>query len=575
MKFSIVLLLFFTFSFLFRTDQSFDQDLGRHIKLGEIIIRTGQVPKTNLFSYTNGDFPFINTHWLFEVLAYIFAQANALQALLILKIIVILVSVWITLKIIPPQNSALLLPIGFIFLHVLRERLELRPEIFSFLFTALTLFILTKFMDMKQTLDGRYKFVSYWPILILPLIQLIWINIHIYFFIGLILQAIFLIYTGYQYLRFHPKGVNIKLPLIIFILSVLISLLNPNGLQGLLYPLNVTKNYGYTIVENQTMFLLESINFKDPNFLFVKISVGIVILSMVFTLFSRAFDFKNILLTLTGVTLTLLNVRSFPYLVFLSLPATLQNFGVIKLKGLTLSLSLVACILLLFESYSYLNGDYYRFRDDPHKVGLEFEENVKGAVDFILANKLPQPIFNNFDIGSYIIYRGYPQYQVFVDGRPEAYPAQFFTGIYIPAQTDYDNFKEVEKFYGFKTIIFSHTDQTPWAKTFLSAVLKDEVWKLVYIDDFMVVLTKFEASEEKKLTTVNLSNLTPTSYSFDNHLSYLRLGIFLLNNQYPGGVQFVQKALQIFPNSPAANAIMANLTGQAIFWGKSKSKFFW
>src|SRR3990167_2163720 len=58
-----ILLLFFVFSFLFRTDYSFDQDLGRHLKLGEIIIKTGNVPRINLFSYTNPDFPFINTRF--------------------------------------------------------------------------------------------------------------------------------------------------------------------------------------------------------------------------------------------------------------------------------------------------------------------------------------------------------------------------------------------------------------------------------------------------------------------------------------------------------------------------------
>lgn len=65
-----ILLLAFVFSFLFRTDLSFDQDLGRHLKLGEIITQTWNIPKINLFSYTNPDFPFINTHWLFEVWAY-------------------------------------------------------------------------------------------------------------------------------------------------------------------------------------------------------------------------------------------------------------------------------------------------------------------------------------------------------------------------------------------------------------------------------------------------------------------------------------------------------------------------
>ncbi|MDP3733324.1 MAG: hypothetical protein Q8Q91_02165, partial [Candidatus Daviesbacteria bacterium] len=180
-----VLLLIFVFAFLFRTDLSFDQDLGRHLKIGEIILQEGSIPKTNLFSYTNPEFKYVNTHWLFGVMAFIFSQTFGLQALLILKMLVILLSVFLVLKTIPKEKTFFLLPLGFIFLHVLRERLELRPEIFSFLFTASTLYILDRFSKSKSKL-----------IFFLPLIQLLWINTHIYFFVGLILQVIFLFHLN-------------------------------------------------------------------------------------------------------------------------------------------------------------------------------------------------------------------------------------------------------------------------------------------------------------------------------------------------------------------------------------------
>ncbi|MDP3973922.1 MAG: hypothetical protein Q8P92_03755 [Candidatus Daviesbacteria bacterium] len=449
-----ILLLFFVFSFFFKTDTAFDQDLGRHIKLGEIIVQTGQIPKTNLFSYTNPDFPFINTHWLFGVIAYGFSKTIGLQAFLVLKIIIILLSLWLILKIVPPQNYVLLLPIGFIFLHVLRERTALRPEIFSFLFTALTFYILEK---RKTKL-----------FFLLPIIQLIWINTHIYFFVGLMLQTIFLVVKRQ------------KLPAIILGFSLVLSLINPNGISGLLYPLNVTKNYGYTIVENQTLFFLENINFQDPNFIFVKISAVIVGISLFISFIRKQFVIKNILLASAGVGLALMHVRSFPYLVFLSLPAVLQNIGPIRKSILTTMIATVFTILALYESFSYL-------KESP---GLKMAENGKNALDFVINNNLPNPIFNNFDIGSYIIYRGYPKYRVFVDGRPEAYPADFFTNTYIPMQSDYARFKKEEQKWGFKTIVFSHTDQTPWGRNFLQNVVKDPSWETAYIDNFMVVLVK-------------------------------------------------------------------------------------
>ena len=541
-----ILLLIFVFSFLFKTDHSFDQDLGRHIKLGEIILKTKAIPNTNLFSYTNPDFPFINTHWLFEVFVYVWSTSLGFESLLILKIIIFLFSVWLIIKTISKQNQALLLPIGFIFLHVLRERLELRPEIFSFLFTALTLYILEVSLRAKR---GNLLFI-------LPFIQLIWINTHIYFFVGLILQAIFLL-----------KGYCTKILAFVFILSVILSLINPNELKGLLYPLNVNQNYGYTIVENQTMFFLENLKFSDPNFLFVKLSIAITILSMLITSVKRLFNVKNILISLFGLTMALLNVRSFPYLIFLSLPAVLSNFGEIKKNSFTRFLSFITCILLLVESFFYLNGDYYKYKDMDNTVQLKLVESGKNSMDFVIKNDLPGPIFNNFDIGSYLAYRGYPKLKVFVDGRPEAYPKEFFTNIYIPSQYDYSKFKQLEKTLGFNTIIFSHTDQTPWGKNFLQNVVKDQDWRLVYTDDSIIVLLKTEITNQKNLTAIDLNKLNPISYHYNNHLSYLRMGLFLINTQnMESGKQFIDKTLEIFPQDPVANSLYNNQTKNIFFW---------
>ncbi len=553
-----ILLLIFVFAFLFRTDLSFDQDLGRHLKIGEIILQEGSVPKTNLFSYTNPDFKYVNTHWLFGVWAFLFSQAFGLQALLIFKVLAILFSVWLILKTVPKEKAFFLLPLGFIFLHVLRERLELRPEIFSFLFTASTLYILDKFSKSRTKL-----------IFLLPLIQLLWINTHIYFFVGLLLQGI--------YILSHPKGVNLKLMILIFLLSVGASFINPNGLTGFLYPLNVTKNYGYSIVENQTMFLLENINFADRNFLFVKLSIGLAGFIILLGLLRKKFDVKNILLAAFGMTLALLNVRSFPYLVFLTLPAVLNFLPPIKPNKVKNYISLFFALLFLLESFFYLNNNYYKYTDSQYKAGLKFVESAKGAVDFALDNNLPQPFYNNFDIGSYLIYRGFPVYKVFVDGRPEAYPKKFFQEVYIPSQSDFSKFKALEQNLSLETVIFSHTDQTPWGRSFLQAISRDNSYALAFIDDYMVIFVKKTVLEDKRLYEVTPEKITTDAFRFDNHLSYIRMGMFLLNTgQTENGRKFIEKALGVFPSSPTANLLMSQIAPfNPKYQQNSKNLFFW
>lgn len=560
-----ILVLFFIFSFLFKTDTAFDQDLGRHIKLGEIILQSQTVPKTNLFSYTNPDFPFINTHWFFEVFSYIFVQNLGINIYLYFKLAVIIFASFLALKIVSEKNI-FLLPLGFIFAHLLRERTELRPEIFSFLFTAASYYILEQFIVRAKSRT----------IYLLPVIQLIWINTHIYFFVGLALQAIFLLHLTYIYLRTHLEGARLKSLFLISAVSIILSIINPNGIKGLFYPLTVNQNYGYQIVENQTIFFLESIGFSDPNFLFAKISWLIIIFILFAGLIRKKFNISGLLICIFGLALSFLNVRSIPYLFFLSLPVILQPFNNLKSNSFSRVVNYLFAILLLTESFLYLNGDYYKYKDEQYSTGLYEHESVKNGMDFVLKNNLPGPVFNNFDIGSYIFYKGYPQYQVFVDGRPEAYPASFFQEKYIPIQYDYAKFKLAEKEFHFKTVIFSITDQTPWGQNFLKNIVSDKEWKLVYVDDFIVVLTKTNMNTDKSLLEIDLKKITPSNYNFSNHRSYLNLAIFLLNTGHPeSAVLFAESAVRKFDKSPGGNALLYNFSGNINFLDKSKNVFFW
>jgi len=89
----LVLAVFFfilLFSATATTSIDFTQDLGRHLKLGEIIIQTGRVPSTNLFSYTYPQFSFINHHWLSEVIFYVLYHNIHPFSLIVLKTLFVL-----------------------------------------------------------------------------------------------------------------------------------------------------------------------------------------------------------------------------------------------------------------------------------------------------------------------------------------------------------------------------------------------------------------------------------------------------------------------------------------------------
>ena len=70
-----------------------------------------------------------------------------------------------------------------------------------------------------------------------------------------------------------------------------------------------------------------------------------------------------------------------------------------------------------------------------HGIGIGVEDNADRAIRFFNKNDLKGPIYNNYNIGNYVEYRLYPSEKVFVDGRPEGYPKEFFEKEYYPAET--------------------------------------------------------------------------------------------------------------------------------------------
>jgi hypothetical protein len=548
---SIFLLLFFTFSFLYKSDNSFNQDLGRHLKLGEIIWTAHQIPKTNLFSYTNPDFPFVNHHWLFEVFVYLANSSIGIQALLVVKVVLLLLSVTIILLIARRANSVLFIPISFLFLHMLRGRVALRPEIFSFLFTTATLYILERFEKHDSKL-----------IYILPVISLAWVNTHIYYPLGILLQLIFLgdIFLK-KILKKEPQiqlNKKLRTMTIVVSLSILVLLINPNFLHGALYAFTVFNNYGVTITENQSFATLQKIGFKDSGFTLFYLSMLVVIASLFVGLAKEKLTFKNTALSSLGLILALQSLRSFPYLIFLSLPAVFQNFGYIKNNVWFKMMNGLVVILIALEACLYFSGAYYVFTYNNNVPSLVSMEDAKPALDFMLEKKLPQPLFNNFDIGSYIIYRTYPTYKVFIDGRPEAYPASFFRDTYIPMQESYTRFKQEDKINGFQTVIFSITDQNPRTINFLRNITHDKDWKIVFLDQFMIMLVKKDAAQELNLQSIDLSTLNDSYYNYHSYFSYTNLSNLLFNlGYYEEAKNINQKALNMAPDNPAANSIMA------------------
>jgi hypothetical protein len=481
---ALVLLFVFLGLLLVHTLDSINQDIGRHLKLGQIIWETKSIPKTNLFSFTEPGHPFINHHWLSEVIFYLLSAIIGLKGLIIFKAAIIATSFWLIYKAIDKKTGLwpflVSAPLGIL---VFLNRSDVRPEIFSYLFLAFFIFAI-----LRARFFGQYRWLY-----ALPFVQILWSNAHIYFVLGPLLLFFFLIDAALD------KERRVALTKIFWVLlaTSAATLLNPNFIRGALAPFLILRDYGYTIIENQSIFFLKDYGIQLAAINFFEISLIVLIISFVIAL--KNGSKKIIFEFLAGLAFSILAVKMIRNtgiyaMVFTSVTAL--NLSVVKLadkflkRPVRIIFYLALSAIFAFLIVNTLNNNLRRWMQEGGKFGLEIPAGAARGVEFVKQNNIKGPVFNNFDVGSFLIWKLYPEQKVFVDGRPEAYSVEFFQNIYKPMQEDPKAWNYYSEKYGINYVFFATTDITPWARTFLFNISQDQQWPLVYQDNSVAVFLK-------------------------------------------------------------------------------------
>ena len=462
-------------------------DLGRHLKNGEMILHKNfKVLNTNFYSQNYSDYPFVNHHWLTGVVFFLIWKAGGFIFLHLFSVFLNLL-VFLILFLIAERDigTPLALIASLIIIPLLGERTEIRPEIFSYFFSAVFFVILLNYKKGKISRDFLF---------LLPLLEVFWVNFHIYFFLGPVIIGVFLIEEIILFFK-TKKGMD-KTLFFVFAFSLFATLLNPLFLKGALYPLKIYKNYGYRVLETQSVMFLEKLGFiQNPNFLLFKIIASLVVFSfiLVFVKNRQNFSLANFFLGFTFGLMALIAIRNFALFGFFALPIIASNIKIaflekIRIKSaedlIGISALGLAILIITLAVYSP------KFSFQSNEFGLGLKPKTNDSAVFFKKENIKGPIFNNYDIGSYLIYHLFPNEHVFVDNRPEAYPASFFHDIYIPLQENNDFWKKQNEFYKFNAIFFSHKDATPWGQKFLIERVKDSDWASVFADNFAIIFVR-------------------------------------------------------------------------------------
>ncbi len=457
----------------------------------------GPILHTNFYTFTNQNFPFINHHWGSGVIFYFVHRLAGFTGISIFGLILNCATFLLCFGLAYRRGGFKVVAlISFLVIPLLGYRVEIRPELFSYFFVMLFWLLLSEWKE------GRLKNKWLWMI---PLLECLWVNLHLYFFFGFAVCGIFWL----EALLTKPRDTKkIKLLTIIFLLMMTASLINPSGFKGATYPLRILNNYGIGVQENQSVAAISKSNPGDRGLILFKIILASFLILGAVAFFKRraALRRPDLLLAAGFAALAWLMVRNVTLFGFVALPTVT---GLISLllpapsatqpsralkrgaasepaaqKPWGWAIAGGAAVIFILVLYWPRFPELWNTRD----IGLM--PGIPDAANFINQNHLAGPLFNDFDSGSYVTFYLYPRLRPFVDNRPEAFPTNFFKDTYLPMNTNKTAWEAAVKKYDLNLILYSLDSRAPYALPFIVTRLTDPAWAPVYADNYAIVFLK-------------------------------------------------------------------------------------
>jgi hypothetical protein len=436
-------------------------DLGRHLTDGALLLsgKGNALLHTNFYSYAQPNAPFVNHHWLASILFYAASSTLGMSGLNACYVALGALAFLLYLNT-AEQDAGLVTTAGLIspMLLLMAARPGIRPEIFSVF--CLSIFVVV----IRQVRSGTLAFHWVWA---LPVVEVVWVNLHPGFILGPSLLGAYLLSDA---LARKLETVRRWLP--VLLVTSLAGLLNPNGIQGLLFPFTVSNNYAMPVRENMPLFQLQ-----DSGITWTVEAVMLAFLASTFVAVRRRarLEYGLVLFTavLAGMNVAFFRVHVFfGYFALLAICANIRAVRAVS-KGypkispaVAWSAALAAlCFCIAVPGASWRN------------FGIGLVKNDDALANVLRDNQISGRVFNGYSSGGYLIYH-FPAQKVFIDSRPEAYPADFIREEYLEPLADEAAWRRVQAKYNFEVICFAkfNADEAQ----FLERRVQDPDWAHVY-----------------------------------------------------------------------------------------------
>jgi len=160
-----------------------DCDTGWHVRTGEWIMSHGQVPHQDLFSFTRVGQPWFAWEWLWDVIFGWMHLHWGMATVVVGSALVISMTAALLFRLAQHKSGNPLVAMAITFLAVASSSIHFlaRPHLFTLLFTVIFYTILEK---ARERGSARLLWL-------LPLLTVLWTNLHGGWFIGIVLIGIY------------------------------------------------------------------------------------------------------------------------------------------------------------------------------------------------------------------------------------------------------------------------------------------------------------------------------------------------------------------------------------------------
>ena len=505
----------------------FTSDFGTHIAIGREIVQTRTIADKEFLNYPSIGRYNPNGEWGFQAILYLVFSVGGAYGVSFLVWAVVFATFLLLHRAAVLRGAHPLLAVLaiFAFSGFLRIRIQPRPEIFTYFFIALTIFLFSEYF-----FGTRKKLVYLFP----PAV-LVWANSHPTYLMAFLLCGAFVAdrlahAIWRKEFRWETLKAWIFPPVLVGLAGLILCGLNPHGYNAILTPLNlIARGTGGSGGSSILMSISELTPVKGTGFfVYYKAAAAFAVVSLFLGLAGRRIYLLDLFLFAIAFKGAWDSARAVSMMgLFLSPGVSLHLTGFLSAAagwfsnkvtgtprapeekrrqkgkkgpqsapasvrtdprpGITAGFAaLVGVVVLTFAGFGGTTLAF-SFSQLEYGVGITEHKFSFKAAEFLRRNPVPGKMFNFFDIGGFLDWQLYPQALTFIDGRT------YNQGVFMEHQVvtgAAPGWEKVLEKYGINYVVLKSMDSSGMILPIVPALANTPNWALVFSDGLFVVFVR-------------------------------------------------------------------------------------